>query len=56
MGLSTDTDKSLTEIVNDLHEELDLLRKELETMRTSRDKWKQMAEFFANRMVKKLGE
>jgi len=56
MGLSTDGDKSLTEIVNDLHEEIDALRAEIKFLRASRDKWKQMAEFFANRMVKKLGE
>jgi hypothetical protein len=56
MGLNTDTDKSLTEIVNDLNEELDYVRNQLEVMKSSRDKWKQMAEFFANRMVTKLGE
>jgi hypothetical protein len=56
MGLSTDADKSLTEIVNDLHDEIDALREQVKLLRNSRDKWKEMAEFFANRMIKKLGD
>lgn len=54
MGMSTDADMSLTEIVNDLHEEIDLLRQRLVFMTESRDKWKKMAEFFANKYVKKI--
>lgn len=54
MGMSTDADMSLTETVNALHEEIDLLRERLVFMTESRDKWKKMAEFFASKYERKL--
>lgn len=47
---------SLTMLVDELKQENEALIAEMKFLRTSRDKWKAMAEFFANRMVKKLGE
>lgn len=56
MGLSTDTDKSLTEIVNDLHEEIDFLNKELEKLRQRGDAWCDIATHMADRLVDTIEE